>query len=180
MSVYKFGALDGVAHIWPDVWSVEKTTGPKRLVAAPSSGHVDLLIELSRVLPEPFGILYVLMTPRMGHQCGRYQCPEPIDRATVGSFLHQFEEYFENDGRHHVWLTSLPREDTIVYDNHNVIYAYGPLRKYRKIIKARGLKKGSTRFPVPHVHCYNDCYDADEDRVMSYWEWRWSALADDE
>src|SRR5919199_486939 len=58
----KFVAVDALDNELPypydDRWSLERTTGPARLVIAPRRGsHVDVLLELARLLPEPFGIL---------------------------------------------------------------------------------------------------------------------------
>ena len=179
MGAHKFSFLEGsdfnpYAH--PNVWSNEKTTGPDRLVVAPSSGHVELMVELSRALPEPFGILYVLLISRLDNEPGRYQCPAPCGRSEMEAFLKEFEAYFESDGRHHVWVMSLPAAATLVYDQHNVIYAYGPLERYEKVLRKAGLKEGAVNFPAPHAHNYNPQYDEQERRVLNYWDWRKTPL----
>ena len=69
MEPYKFAQLQGADQLpyrYPNVWAVEQTTGPERLVMAPAAHHIDLLIQLIRQLPEPFAILYVLVVPRGG------------------------------------------------------------------------------------------------------------------
>jgi len=93
--------------IYPNVWKHEKTQGPDRLVIGPSSGHIDLTRKLIQVLPEPFGLLYVLVNPR-GGEPGRYQSPEPSSKVEIESFLYNFEDFFQGDSRHHIWIMSLP------------------------------------------------------------------------
>lgn len=178
---FKFGTLQDevpVPYRYPDVYDDWPTTVGSRWAIGPSSRHIDLMIELSRELPEPFGMLYVLMVPRRGvRPAGRYQSPVPLERAVMESFLRQFEAFFENDGRHHVWITSLPRHDTLVYDNHNVIYAYGPLDGYEAVLRRRSLTRGRLQFPVPHTHHYHAQFDAAEEEVMARWEWKRFDLA---
>lgn len=105
--MHKFGTLDpagnDVPYRYPDLWAREQTTGPERIVAAPAASHIDLLIALSRVLPEPFGILYVLLVSRSDQEPGRYQSPVPVSRAEMETFLHEFRGFLEGNGRHHIW-----------------------------------------------------------------------------
>ncbi len=184
MKPYKFTSLVGgsewVPHRYGDTWDVEQTSGPQRLVIGPSDGHVDLLIKLTRVLPEPFGILYVLLLSRRGNRGARYQCPYPCSRSEMESFLLEFKDFFETDGRHHVWVMSVPESSTLVYDQHNVIYAYGPLQEFTEILNESGLQRGTVRFPLPHSHNYNPENDDAEERLLQRWEWLESPLLPDD
>ena len=177
---YRFGApsSDGrdAQYRYPDVWSIETTTGPSRLVAAPSARHVDCLIELSREVAEPFGILLVMLIPRLGSRPGRYQSPRPTTREETEAFLRKHAAFFEFDGRAHIWVMSLPDKATLIYDNHDVLYAYGPIDKFTKVLERRGLTFGDVRYPVPHTHRYNPECDSGEEMVMKEWEWKWFPL----
>jgi len=175
MGVYKFGKLTGEMEepfVYPNAWAREKTTGPERLVIAPSANHVTLLLDLAKRLPEPFGILYVLVVSRGGNEPGRYQTPSPIVRSDMEQFVSGFSNYFEGDGRHHIWIASIPESATLVYDHHNVIFAYGPLEAYSEVVRRKGLIEGAVNFPVPHTHRYNKEYDQDEQRIFLRWEWK--------
>jgi hypothetical protein len=70
---YKFGWIqDGQCkYEYQNVFAVERTSGPERLVIAPSERHTNLMIDLLRVMPEMFWILYVLVVPRGGGGAGR-------------------------------------------------------------------------------------------------------------
>ena len=96
------------------------------------------------------------------------------------SFLLEFKEYFESDGRHHLWVKSLPEWSTLVYDQHNVIYAYGRLQEFTEILKDNGFQKGSVSFPVPHSHNYNPENDDAEERLLQHWAWLESPLLPDD
>jgi hypothetical protein len=183
MNPYKFGAREGdnwVPFAYPNVWQQEKTTGPDRLVIAPASGQIELLRKLLGILPEPFGILYVLLVPRGDVEPGRYQSPTPASRAEVDAVLTRFSDYLENDGRHHLWVMSLPAAATLVYDNHNVLYAYGLLEDFKAVLRQNGLHEDEVQIPSSHSHNYNVEYDRTENDMMALWEWRYFPLAEEE
>lgn len=176
---YKLGTLVGsdfVPHRFSNTWDIEPTTGPDRIVVGPSSRHVELMIRLAKELPEPFGILYVLLVSRNEHEPARYQSPYPCQRDEMEAFLENFREFLERDGRHHIWVMSLPESSTLVYDQHNIIYAYGPLKQFREVLQKEGLERGAVSLPCPHSHNYNPQFDQDEQRLFDHWNWLKSPL----
>lgn len=176
----KFGAGESDtprAFRYPDIWARAKTTGPDRLIIAPSRGHMDVFMALMRAMPEPFLFLYVLVVPRADAEEGRYETPERITRGEGEAFLRRFEQFFENDGRHNLWLRFAESSDLIVYDRHNVLYAYGNLQSFEEIVLHSNMKKvADVRFPDPHAHCYNSEFDKDQTDLLNYWEWKRSPL----
>src|SRR5262245_1677984 len=102
-TVYKFGWLpsDDTSpskygevrmYNYPDIFAVEKTTGPNRLTIAPSANHVSILLDLLEAMSEPFGILYLLAVPRGGSNPGRYQAANLVTREQVKQFLTEFKD----------------------------------------------------------------------------------------
>jgi hypothetical protein len=177
--IYKFGWIPNEErrYDYPDIFAVEKTSGPTRLVIAPSANHVSILIDLLQVMSEPFGVLYVLVVPRGGSEPGRYQTTNPVSREQAEKFLKRFREYFENDGRHSIWLASMSDSDQLVYDRHNIIYAYGRLPEFEDVLSGRGLANVEfVRFPSPHTHNYHAAFDQDERDVLCHWDWSRSPL----
>lgn len=174
MTPHKFISFpDNNPLLYTNTFATQKTTGPDRLIIAPESHHIDILLSLAQSLPEPFGLLYVLLTPRgMSAEPGRYQSPQPSSREETEYFLQHFQLYFESDGRHHIWLVSLPESSTLVYDNHNVIYAYGPLAQFREKLLQLGLTEQPTSIPYPHMHVYFPEFDSSEREIMNYWAWQ--------
>jgi len=178
---YKFGWMpeDPQSYQYANVWSREKTTGPERLVIAPSNEQIQLMIELSRIMAEPFWLLYVLTVPREQNEAGRYQSASPASRKDAESFLSRFKEFFEADGRHNVWLKSTSDFDLLIYDKHNIIYAYGQLDSFEDLLSRRGMKRvEDLRFPSPHIHNYAPEFDAEQSALLSYGEWKHSPLRD--
>jgi hypothetical protein len=182
-ATYKFGWIPDKdrKYEYQDVFAIEKTSRLERLVIAPSANQVSLMLELLRVMPEPYGILYVLVTPRSAAQPGRYQAADFKSRNDAEVFLSRFKDFFENDGRHHIWIASPPTPDTLVYDRHNVIYAYGRLPEFERVVLNRGLSKvEDVKFPSPHTHHYNEAFDRDEEVLLRYWPWLHSPLRDND
>jgi hypothetical protein len=171
-STYRFGWIpdNERRYEYQNVFSFEKTLRLERLVIAPSANQVSLMVELLRAMPEPYGILYVLVVPRSKAGAGRYQAADFKSRNETEGFLNRFKEFFENDGRHHIWIASPPSPDTLVYDRHNVIYACGRLPEFERIVVNRGLSKiEDVKFPSPHTHNYNAEFDRDEEDLLRYW-----------
>lgn len=175
----KFQSLvgsDWQMHQYPKVFCVQKTTGPSRICFSTPSGYVDILLALSSALPGPFHVLYVLLVSRRGNESGRYQSPE-LSRAELQDFLERFENFFEQDGRHHIWIHSIQDNSTLVYDNHNVVYAYGPTSTFTDILIRQGFQEAEEiRYPAPHSHKYNLEFDDDESEVLKQFDWKRSQL----
>lgn len=176
---YKFGWIpkEQCRYEYPDIFAFEQTSGPERLVIAPSTNHISILIDLLQPLSEPLGILYILVVPRGGSETGRYQTADPISKQQAEELLKTFRAYLENDGRNDIWVASMSGPGQLVYDRHNVIYAYGPLPEYEKVLLELGLKKAEfVRFPAPHIHNYHEAFDEDELSLLRYWSWKRSPL----
>jgi hypothetical protein len=191
------GSSRAVVH--PDVYERQRTTGDGRLCLAPRSGHVDLMRALARTWSDGgngdggggggaeadraegaggCAVLYVLLVARLGkREPGRYQSPAPLRLEEAEEFLERFQEFFECDGRHHVWLASR-NGAVLVYDHHQWIYAYGDLDAYERVARERGLTPGKLELPVPHSHHYHAAFDDEEDAVIGYWEWTGTPLCD--
>jgi len=183
--IFKFGWLpendyaQEQPYEYPDIFAVEKTSGPERLVIAPSGQQVALISDFLEIMQEPLGVLYVLTVPRGGATEGRYQSANALAKDDVRAFLKKFGKFFENDGRHHLWIVSMPSSDMLVFDNHNLIYAYGSLSVFEVLAEHRGLKKvDRVRVPAPHCHKYNEVFDQDEQHLLSYWDWKRFPLTD--
>jgi hypothetical protein len=162
-----------------NIWAREKTAGPDRLVIAPSSGQVDLLLKLAAVMPEPYFLLYVLHTPRTEVAPGRYQSPEPVSRDQLSSFLRQFRDFLEGDARHDLWIGSSEKSSLLVYDRHQILFAYGPLDSFKSVLIENGLQEANeVRLPDPHVHRYNQEFDLQATDLMKFWSWTQFPLQD--
>jgi len=182
-SIFKFGYLDEAGAELPyqhnNIWAREKTSGRDRLVIAPSSGQVDVLLKLAAAMPEPYFLLYVLHTPRSDVGPGRYQSPEPVSRDQLIQFLRKFSDFLEGDARHDLWVGSPDKSSLLVYDRHQILFAYGPLDSFKSVLIESGLQEtDEVRLPDPHVHRYNKEFDLQAADLMNYWPWKQFPLQD--
>ena len=172
--VYKFGLLlndISVRYRHGNVFTPEVHSDWSRVTIAPKEKHISVMLEIAKDWGGPYGILYVLKVPRRDHKAARYQSPEPCSFDALKHFADTFEEYFEQDGRHHIWFADRTSGSQLVYDNHDLIYSYGNDDRVITLLKAKGFKEGIPTIPSPHVHCYNEEFDCEEDRIMDYFEW---------
>jgi hypothetical protein len=185
MFVEKFCHLENgehVPHDYGNLYFVEPCGTGDRLVIGPSKDHVELLIELAAELKgNPWFVLYVLLVPRLGkRQPGRYQSEPFQDHFSLATFMRGFRAFFEGDGRHHVWIASAQNDGVLVYDQHNVIFAYGPLERFKALLSSRGFRECEFWFPCPHAHGYAPENDAEEERLMADVEWKHFPMAPDD
>lgn len=90
---YKFGSPypEDRQFKYPNTWAIEKTSdGGSRLVVAPETDQIEVLIRLLGAIPGPFWLLYVLVVNRGGSELGRYQSPEPQTKENAEAFLKDF------------------------------------------------------------------------------------------
>jgi hypothetical protein len=177
---YKFGTPEPEDREWTygNVWATEETTGGgTRLVIAPAQGQTGILAALLKDMPGAFWVLYVLVISRGRGEPGRYQSPEAQTESAVGKFLYEFSDFLENDARHNLWIASESGPEMLIYDRHNVIYAYGPSASWKLALAAKGFSEVSAiRFPSPHSHHYHQSLDSEEDRLLGYWDWHRTPL----
>jgi hypothetical protein len=179
---YKFGASDPEDREWTygNLWTAEETTGGgSRLLIAPEQRHIELVTALLKMMNGPFWVLYVLVVPRGRGEPGRYQCPEPQTAIKVAEFLNEFADFLETDGRHNLWIASESGSEMVIYDRHNVIYAYGATPSWKLLLAAKGFHEvADVRFPSPHSHHYHPSFDPEEDRLLAYYDWSRTPLKD--
>lgn len=177
----KFEAQDGddwLRYRYPAVFLREKTTSTERLKIAASDSGARLMLRLAGILRDPFAILYVLLVARGGSGAGRYQSPW-LSREELAEVCERHADFWEQDGRHHVWLYSATDQATLVYDQHDVIYAYGPLDEFVALLGAEGFTEADALdFPAPHGHLYHAEFDAMEREIASSDGWEHSPLQD--
>lgn len=157
---------------YPNVWTVEQTTGPQRLLVGPDSRHVEVLLSLAEVWGQDYYLLYMLLVPRRGtRETGRYQSPGPLSFEQVAAFCRRFAPFLEGDGRHNLWIGSTVNAGLLIYDKHEWINAYGDLPSYIEVLERQGFTEGQINLPLPHAHNYHAAFDAAEDELAAYWAW---------
>jgi hypothetical protein len=165
---------DGAAvpHNYGELFFRQPCGNSERLVIAASQRQVELLDKLSAVFKsQQTYLLYVLLVSRLGRVSGRYQSPLFTTHEELQVFLYTFQEYFESDGRHHIWIGSPDGSCLLVFDHHDVIFAYGDLSAFERILVSEGYTIKQFWFPAPHGHSYNPENDQSEDQLMTHFNW---------
>jgi hypothetical protein len=180
-TLYKFGngGAEDRPSFYANAWAREDLSGTERLTIAPRADHIGLLKNLLDAVPEPMWLLYVLVVPRGEGEAGRYQSPGPLSREEVKKFLVDFGYFLERDGRQNLWIRSESGAAMLVYDRHNLIYAYGHLPEFVSILVRQGLNEvqpNSIVVPDPHSHHYHAVFDSDAERLLDSLEWQRTPL----
>jgi len=145
-------------HDFGKVYALEHTSTQPRLRIAASFDGTALLRELTLALAAPFLLLYVLVVPRGQSEPGRYQSGQ-LSRAELDALFERFGQFWDSDGRHNVWVRS-SNDGMLVYDRHNLIYAYGPLDRFESVLRARGYTITTPlSLDFPHQHSYHQELD---------------------
>lgn len=167
---------DWIPHSHPRHFAAE-TLSPEtnRLRVGVPSGETAVVLNLARCLTPPFYLLYVLHTPRGEGEAGRYQSPQ-LSLEDVEAFISRFADFLTGDGRFDFWLHSPASEGTLMWDRHDLLYAYGPIEGFREELIQGGYAPGQPHIPTPHRHHYRPEFDADARALLATYPWRYSPL----
>jgi hypothetical protein len=154
--------------------------GVERLRIGLRGGHSAALRIHGAALAPPYRLLYILHTTGTGAPLGRYEGPE-MDGPEIESFTQRFGRFLAEDARHDVWLHSMTGEGgTLVLDRFNMVYAYGPLDRFEKILDRGGIQAvaawAAPNVPYPHALYYHREWDAAEREILEAFEWRRTPL----
>jgi hypothetical protein len=95
---------------------------------------IAVLLEL---LGDSFRVMYVKESEHGTVERGRYTLDRFFSRDDCVELMIAFQELFIADGRCNVWFTDVDSRSVVVYDQHDLIYFYGP--RWRAIPKLLGL-----------------------------------------
>jgi hypothetical protein len=154
----------------PEVYLRERTDGPERLRIGAGVATMDLFRTLLAHLPEPLFVLIPIHAPRTGDGVkleSKQVSPHEIER-----FLDRFGELFEDDARAQLWIGQLDGAGMLVLDEHDLIYAYGPLTQFESVLVQRGLSPGDPVIPEPHEHRSSAQFDPLEADLRKWWDWQ--------
>ena len=168
---------DWIAHDYGNVFFRQPTSSSERLVIGPSNHHVELMLALAHTWPtQQFYVLYVLLVQHTEAEPGRYASPLVDSFEDLQAFFYTFEKFLESDARHHVWIGSPANDGLLVYDQHNVVFAYGDLAHYEQVLGSRGFSRREFWFPSPHHHAYPGSNVPHLDELLRYFSWQRSPL----
>jgi hypothetical protein len=135
------------------------------LLVGGGSTPFALFRSLSTALVEPLYILVALLVPRATGEGGRYESVVK-DHTEVAAFLDEFETFFSTDPRAQVWVGQSDGGALLVFDEHDLIYAYGALDRFERVLTKQAVPRGRPTIPAPHVHPFDPRNDEYERRLV--------------
>ncbi len=167
-----------VEHVWPDIWARWKWEHLDCLTIAPSKEHVGLLKDLSSLLVEPFGIVYVLNDSRVDdYGNGRYQAEQELTKQELFEFLDRYERFIEQDARHHVVVVSPDLGSQINCHSDQLLVVYGSTEDMIPILDRRGMREVEhPPFLEACAYNFHPEFDADQLQLLSEREWQFTPV----
>jgi hypothetical protein len=153
----------------PAVWTREPTDERERLRIGSGIGTLDLFQWLAAVLGEPLFLLVVMRVPQVV-EAGRWESV-PLTHAELARFVGRYGMLFEEDARAQLWVGELDGAGMLVLDEHDLIYAYGPLDRFEQVLREQGYEPGDPVVPVPHEHRYHRGLNDLETDLKRLWAW---------
>jgi hypothetical protein len=177
--MHKMDYLSGtewIEHSFPPQFTcAESSDGTTRIVAGVPHGDTEIFEHLVSALEPPYFLLYVLHTPRGEGGAGRYQSPK-LSLEQLRMFITRFRPFLSADARFDIWAHSPAENATVVWDRHNMLYAYGPLEKFSSLLRSLGFDAGELQVPDPHAHNYRQELDSYAKELLAVFEWSRSPL----
>jgi hypothetical protein len=169
--------IRAVNYRYGDIFQSEMKPKVNRFIIGPNRGHIDLMLSLAKTWDGSFFILYILLTPDSERRKpGRYQCPYPLSEKDLRIFCDKFRGFLEGDGRHHFWIASIENRGMLIYDQHDIIYAYGNLEMYKSILLQADYTERPVNIPSPHTHHFWPENHEQGEALLEYFEWVYSPL----
>jgi hypothetical protein len=159
----------GEPYRHPKVWIREPADERERLRIGGGIGTIELLKALAAPLREPLFLLVVMRVPHEV-EAGRWESIA-LTHPELERFTDRYGELFEDDARAQLWVGEIDGVGMLVLDEHDLIYAYGPLHRFEQVLRERGYAHGDPRVPDPHEHHYNRQFDTLERDLRRLWAW---------
>jgi hypothetical protein len=99
-----------------------------------------------------------------------------LHTGKISKFIARFGDYLRADARFDLWAYSDAKDSTIVWDRHNVLYAYGAIDRFAAELRTMGFDSGIPGIPTPHGHRYWPELDAQAIALLAEWPWTYSPL----
>lgn len=149
--------------------------GERTMIGA-SSNHLEMLLEMAAAIPSAsFSLMYVLLRPGDPRD-GRYKSPDFSSLSEVRTLFERFAGYFTGDGNHQLWLLSAVEGAFLIYDQHDVITAYGECDDYESLLTARGFRSGKFYLPRRPIYFSPENAGAEAKRLVECFDWERSDL----
>jgi hypothetical protein len=161
---------------YEDVYKRQTISGVHRVVIASKQNGIDLLRNLLHHYSGPFQLIYMLVTPPEGYEPMRYEL-EGLEKEEVEEFLSQYRDFLSTDARHHVWIHARTSGGTLIYDEHDWIYAYGAQEAVTQWLIENDFSESLPEIPFPHLHNENAANDQAMTELLRALPWKVASVS---
>ena len=151
------------------IWLREEVDDTERLRIGVGTGTIALLEALAAPLREPLFLVVVMRVPQQV-EAGRWESI-PLTHPEFHRFTERYGQLFEDDARAQLWVGELDGIGMLVLDEHDLIYAYGPLLRFEQVLVEHDYLPGDPQVPQPHEHRYSRQFNELESRLRRLWPW---------
>ena len=179
MSKYTYGTINQnnevVTYENHNTWCIKEYPTFDRVTVASESNQIELALEIVKGFELPLRVIYMLFRPgNESIERGRYHCPGLLEYEDVEIFCNKFREYFETDGRHHLWIFSdndKGIKQFLIYDNHRLLQVFDDAARIKAILEKKNFREEEIDVPEPHIHLSSSDNDVFERELIDYWSW---------
>lgn len=147
-----------------------------RLLIGLAESNWPFILNLIQCLEPPYRLLYVLHIRRNLPQA-RYESPS-LSFGQLNAFLDKFGNFLSRDARHDFWIHSPSSQGTLVWDRHNLIFAYGPLEKFSDELQKGRFQRKLPEIDFHHAHHYHSEFDETVADLLSNLPWEPKPIQD--
>ena len=148
----------------------------ERLIISATSKSLYVIATLLPLIGDPVRIQYVREHNKGPVAPGRYLLRESMSTKEVIEFMRLYSQFLLCDGRHHFWVMNARQSRAIVYDQHDMLYFYGPCASAIWRLVCAGFFPG--RVPsisrIMHAHIIEPEFDRVELEIVNrpgiHWE----------
>jgi hypothetical protein len=170
----KLGAWDPstgwVPVLHQNLYHAQNISGVNRLLISTSGDPLTLLKQLLNFYGEPYRFSYFLINATESGTPTRYEL-SLLNRESLVGILDSYATLLRSDARHHIWIHA-SGGGTLIYDEHDWIYAYGSQSEIVEHLQSLGFADGIPEIPFPHLHNEDRSLDAEQEKMLEAYDWK--------
>ena len=159
--------------IYEKEYAIKEKVSGRRLIVTPDKGHIKMMLDLlaGENKNHSYSIAYFLLNVSKD-VLGKYQTAKALAWEELENFCEKYSDYLETDARHNFGVRDIETKETVIYDNHNVLYVFGDLGEKIKILENNGYKRvEKIVIPKPHTHFFYNENDDNEIEFLKNNDW---------
>ena len=180
--LYKMGAFDEEGKIRPHIFQkqyfINREEPVPVLEIVTDQSPIGLFLQLLQVFPEPYTIIYDLVSPQTELEEGSYVWEDELSTTDLINLIEPKAAYLENDARHRLACHVNALALTLVLDEHNVVKSLPADGRIVMKLGELGFIQQRFEIPFPHSHPIHSQYNGIEDEWLS--DDRWVLLSPEE